>query len=86
MGNSKDQSAEFNSMASEMKETSEKYGTVADQRDMRRMGKTQKLRVSLASLLVTLAHDHTAELWLLQHLRVFVRKRSAKHRFGFDSV
>jgi len=31
----------------DIKEVTERYGTVADQRDMYRMGKTQKLRVSL---------------------------------------
>lgn len=35
---------EVHSMAGDGKETSEKYGTVADRRDMERMGKTQKLR------------------------------------------
>jgi hypothetical protein len=36
------------SIAPDGKETSEKYGTLADRRDMDRMGKTQKLRVSIS--------------------------------------
>lgn len=37
------------SIAPDGKETSEKYGTLADRRDMDRMGKTQKLRVGRQS-------------------------------------
>ena len=41
-----DSHADAMSVATDHKETSEKYGTTADQEDMRRMGKQQKLRVS----------------------------------------
>jgi hypothetical protein len=53
MDESKGQShADIGSTTSETKETSEKYGTDADQRDMLRMGKEQTLRVSRQAMIL----------------------------------
>jgi hypothetical protein len=73
MDESKESHPHIRSMGSETKEPDEKYGTIADQRDMYRMGKTQKLRVRYDSTMATLADYCVAKLWILQYLRLFVR-------------
>jgi hypothetical protein len=66
--------AELGSIDGEdVQEVTERYGTVADQRDMYRMGKTQKLRVSFSTVLLGIVTNNrplSEKFWVLQHLRV----------------
>jgi len=57
----------------DVQEVTERYGTVADQRDMYRMGKTQKLRVSFSTVMLGIAANSrplSEKFWVLQHFWV----------------